>query len=147
MIRRVFAVASSVALMTLSTPAAERVNLSGTWVVSASAIEGQSPNGRTWRRSAIKTEMVLEQAGDTLRGSWTGLKGEVWRLSGRVQDNAFEVESETRELRGAGNESASFRWRIRGSLEGDHMKGTLYFEREDDDELRPQPFTATRRPS
>ena len=147
MIGRAAAIAMGTAFAVLSTPAAAPVNFSGTWTVSASAIEGRSPNGGTWRRSAITTDMVLEQSGDALTGSWTGLRGEIWRLSGRAHDTAFEVESERRELRNAGRDAAAFRWRIRGSVDGDRMHGTLFFERDGDDEERPQPFTATRRRS
>ena len=138
---------SLVTYLAPTTPAQDRT-LTGTWLLSADAVSGETGDGGTWTRTAVKGTLDIEEHDGTLKGTWKGPAGAAWTLTGRIEGGKFEILTETRSLpvtRDGEQSTATVRWTFRGSAAGDTMKGTMALGRGDDGEEHLQPFSGKRR--
>lgn len=82
------------------TASAQDRAFTGVWSLKADAVEGQTEDGGTWTRGAIKGALEIEQHDGTLTGAWKGPMGAAWPFKGTVHGDAFEILTEARSLPG-----------------------------------------------
>ena len=138
-----FAVASMVATLTIPFLAAtQSANLSGTWTV-----EAQAANDANYQLGAVSGTLTLADTDSVVTGTWKGRMPEPWQLTGRVKDDTFELESETRDVPATVNGQATTvprHWIFRGTADGDKMTGSMQLAG-GQGEPPSQPFSAVRK--
>ena len=138
-----FAVALILPTLALSILEATRsANVSGTW-----ALEAQPASGENYQLGAISGTLTLHEKDSVVTGSWKGRMPEPWKLTGRVKDNTFELETEVRNVPATTNGEQTTvprRWVFRGSADGDKMTGKMSL-RGGEGEEPTQSFSAVRK--
>ena len=110
-------------VLALMMAAVQSPNLAGSWAVEAPATSGEN-----FQLGAAAGTLTLEHQGDAVTGTWKGRMPEPWKLTGRVKDNTFELESETRDVPATVDGQATTvprHWIFRGTADGDKMTGSM----------------------
>lgn len=109
--------------LALMMAAVQSPNLSGSWALDAPAASGEN-----FQLGAAAGTLRLEHNGEAVTGTWKGRMPEPWKLTGRVKDNTFELESETRDVPATVDGQATTvprHWIFRGTADGDKMTGSM----------------------
>ena len=117
-------------------------NLSGNWMLEASAASGQN-----FQLGAVAGMLTLQQKDDAVTGTWKGKMPEPWKLTGRVKGSTFELETEVRDVPATRNDEPTTvprRWIFRGTADGDKMTGSMLLAGGDGDPPA-QAFSAERK--
>jgi len=91
--------------------------------------------------------LTLTQEGTDITGSWKGQMPAPWAVTGRLNDRAFVLHTEWRDIpatRDGVQSTARARWIFRGTVSGDNAAGTMTLELESAGGERSQPFKAKR---
>jgi hypothetical protein len=121
---------------------AQSQTLTGSWALEAPGVTG--PN---FQLSSQAGTMTLEQKGDAVTGTWKGRMPEPWKLTGSLRGNAFELQTEVRQLpatRDGESTTVARSWIFRGKVNGDKMTGTMMLAG-GEGEPPSQPFSAARK--
>jgi hypothetical protein len=140
-------IAMAVLLATLYGPAFAQSNLAGVWAVDVKAAKVQTGDGTNWELVAISGTLTLEQHGDAVTGTWRGRMPDPWKITGRIEKNSFELQTEVRNLPTTKNgekTTIARSWIVRGSINGNTLSG-LFILAGGDGDAPAQPFTAARR--
>jgi hypothetical protein len=115
--------------------------------VDVKAAKIQTGDGTNWELVAISGTLTLEQKGDAVAGTWQGRMPDPWKITGRIEKNSFELQTEVRNLPATKNgekTTIARSWIFRGSINGDTLSG-LFILAGGDGEPPAQPFTAARK--
>ena len=126
-----------IAVVVLQSP-----DVTGSWALQAPAASGQN-----FQLGAQSGTLTLEQKGEAVTGTWKGRMPEPWKLTGTLKGNAFEFETETREIPATvdGQPTTVPRhWIFRGTADGDKMTGSMLLAG-GDVEFPSQEFSASRK--
>ena len=122
-------------------------SLSGTWSVVAEAADVESPDGsERWSLVPIAGTLRLEQKDNAVTGSWQGRMPAPWSLTGNVDGQTFELQTELRDLPVETNgqkQTVRRRWIFKGTIDGDTLGGSMFLSG-GETTTPSQPFTATR---
>lgn len=138
-----FAVALILPTLALSIlAAAQSAGLTGTW-----ALEAQAASGENYQLGAISGTLTLADKDGVVTGTWKGRMPEPWKLTGKVKDKTFELETEVRNVPATTNgeqTTAPRKWVFRGSADGDKMTGKMSLKGGEGEEPT-QTFSAVRK--
>ena len=138
-----FAVALILPTLALSIlAAAQSAGLTGTW-----ALEAQAASGENYQLGAISGTLTLADKDGVVTGTWKGRMPEPWKLTGKVKDKTFELETEIRNVPATTNGEQTTvprRWVFRGSADGDKMTGKMSLKGGEGEEPT-QTFSAVRK--
>lgn len=138
-----FAVALILPTLALSIlAAAQSAGLTGTW-----ALEAQAASGENYQLGAISGTLTLADKDGVVTGTWKGRMPEPWKLTGKVKDKTFELETEVRNVPATTNGEQTTvprRWVFRGSADGDKMTGRMSLKGGEGEEPT-QSFSAVRK--
>jgi len=126
---------------------AQATNLSGSWALEAPRTEATSADGENWVLVALSGTLTLDVTGDAVTGSWKGRAPEPWPLNGSVNGDAFELQTEIRDVQTTRNgepRTIRRRWIFAGTADGDTLTGSMRLAG-DDGESPAQPFSAKRK--
>jgi len=126
--------------------ATQSISLTGVWALEASATETSDDNGNTTRLLALSGTLTLEQKADVVSGSWKGRLPTSWALTGRLDGNRFELQTETRDMPIESNgqrQQVPRHWIFRGTIDGKKLTGTMALAG-GEGEPPMQPFSAQR---
>jgi len=127
---------------------AQTASVDGRWTVTTEGASGTTDDGSNWTLGAITGALTLTQdGGGDIIGSWKGQMPAAWRLTGQLNDRAFVLQTEWREIPATRNgvqATARARWIFRGTVAGDQASGKMALELENAGGDRSQPFKATR---
>lgn len=131
----------------LMSPLTQAVSLAGPWTVTTEAARGTTDDGSNWSLGAFTGALTLTQKGHDITGSWKGQMPAPWALTGQLDDRAFVLQTEWREIpatRDGVQSTARARWIFRGTVSGDTATGTMTLELQNAGGDRSQPFKAKR---
>ena len=131
----------------LMSPRAQESLLSGPWTVTTEAARGTTDDGSSWSLGAFTGALTLTQKGNDITGSWKGQMPAPWALTGQLDDHAFVLQTEWRDIpatRDGVQSTARARWVFRGTVSGDTAAGTMTLELQNTSGDRSQPFKAKR---
>ena len=137
-----FAVALLPTLALSILAAAQSAGLTGTW-----ALEAQAASGENYQLGAISGTLTLADKDGVVTGTWKGRMPEPWKLTGKVKDKTFELETEVRNVPATTNgeqTTAPRKWVFRGSADGDKMTGKMSLKGGEGEEPT-QTFSAVRK--
>lgn len=138
-----FAVALILPTLALSIlAAAQSASLAGTWT-----LEAQAASGENYQLGAISGTLTLADKDGVVTGTWKGRMPEPWKLTGKVKDKTFELETEVRNVPATTNGEQTTvprRWVFRGSADGDKMTGKMSLKGGEGEEPT-QSFSAVRK--
>ena len=122
-------------------------NLSGKWSVVAEAAEVESTDGtERWTLVAIAGTLQLEQKDSAVTGSWQGRMPAPWSVTGKIDSQTFELQTEDRDMPVETNgerQTVRRHWTFKGTIDGDTLSGSMFLS--GGEKTTPsQPFTATR---
>ena len=126
---------------------AEAAPLDGRWTVTTEAARGTTDNGSNWSLGANTGTLTLTQEGNGITGSWKGQMAAPWTVTGQLNDSAFVLQTEWRDIpatRDGVQSTARARWIFRGTVSGDNADGKMTLELESAGGDRSQPFKAKR---
>ena len=147
MMRARLAVGVLLATLQLPVVTAQSPNLGGIWTVEAKAAEVQTGDGKNWRLNALTGTLTLEQKGNAVTGTWEGRMPTPWKVTGKLEKNSFELQTEVRNIpaeRDGEKITIARSWIFRGSINGDNLSG-MFILAGGEGEPPGQPFTATRK--
>jgi hypothetical protein len=142
--RATLAIAMCAALLTSQVQAA---SMAGAWTLTTEGGRGTAEDGSNWTLGAMTGTLTLAQKGNEITGTWKGQMPAQWGLSGRLDDRAFVLETEWRDIpatRDGKESTARARWIFRGTVSDDTASGTMTLELEKAGGERSQPFKARR---
>lgn len=122
--------------------ATQSANISGSW-----ALESQAATGDGYNLGAISGTLALEEKDGAVTGTWKGRMPEPWKLTGKVKDKTFELETEVRNIPATTNGEQTTvprKWVFRGSADGDKMTGKMSLKGGEGEEPT-QSFSAVRK--
>jgi len=125
---------------------AQTPNLSGSWALEAPQKEETSADGENWVLVAMSGTLTLDVKGDVVTGTWKGRAPKPWQVSGSVKGNAFELQTEMRDLQQTRNDEVQTvrrRWIFAGTVDGDALTGSMRLAG-DDGGSPAQAFSAKR---
>ena len=131
----------------LTSAHAQAASLAGRWTVSTEGARGTTEDGSNWTLGAMTGVLTLTQKGNGISGSWKGQMPAPWALSGQLDDRAFVLQTEWRDIpatRDGVESTARARWIFRGTVSEDTATGTMTLELENARGDRSQPFQAKR---
>jgi len=138
---------ASAVLHLVTLEAHRAASLSGKWSVVAEAAEVESADGsQRWTLVAIAGTLQLEQKDSAVTGSWQGRLPAPWALTGKVDGQTFELQTEDRDMpvETDGQRSTVRRhWIFKGTIDGDALSGAMFLAG-GATTTPSQPFTATR---
>src|SRR5262245_6120383 len=126
---------------------AQAAPLDGRWTVTTEATRGTTDNGSNWSLGANTGTLTLTQDGNDITGSWKGQMAAPWTVTGQLNDRAFVLQTEWRDIpatRDGVQSTARARWIFRGTVSGDNADGKMTLELENAGGDRSQPFKAKR---
>ena len=125
---------------------AQATNLSGSWALEAPRKEETSADGENWVLVAMSGTLTLVVKDDAVTGTWKGRAPQPWQVNGSVKGNAFELQTEMRDLQTSRNDEVRTvrrRWIFAGTIDGDTLTGSMRLAG-DDGESPAQAFSAKR---
>jgi hypothetical protein len=131
----------------LASSRVQAASLAGAWTLTTEGARGTTEDGSNWTLGAITGALTLAQKGNDITGSWKGQMPAPWALSGRLDDRAFVLETEWRDIpatRDGVESTARARWIFRGMVSDNTASGTMTLELEKAGGERSQQFTAKR---
>jgi hypothetical protein len=131
----------------LISPRAHAASLAGPWTVTTEGARGTTDNGSNWTLGAMTGTLTLTQKDNEVTGSWKGQMPAPWALTGQLNDGAFVLQTEWRDIpatRDGVESTARARWIFRGTVSEDTATGTMTLELENAGGDRSQPFKARR---
>jgi hypothetical protein len=131
----------------LMSPHTQAASVAGHWTVTTEAARGTTDGGSNWSLGAMTGALTLTQKGNDITGSWKGQMPAPWALTGQLDDRAFVLETEWRDIpatRDGVESTARARWIFRGTVSGDTATGTMTLELQNAGGDRSQPFKAKR---
>jgi hypothetical protein len=145
--RRILAIPLCAALVVSA--GAQAPSLDGRWTVTTEGARGTGDNGSNWALGAMTGALTLTQKSNDITGSWKGQMPAPWAVTGQLNDRAFVLQTEWRDIpatRDGVESTARARWTFRGTVSGDNASGTMSLELENAGGDRSQPFKAKRAP-
>jgi hypothetical protein len=132
----------------LVSPRAQTASLfDGRWTVTTEGARGTSDDGSNWNLGAMTGTLTLTREGTDITGSWKGQMPAPWAVTGQLNDRAFVLHTEWRDIpatRDGVQSTARARWIFRGTVAGDNAAGTMTLELESAGGDRSQAFKAKR---